>query len=186
MRKLFDLLTRKEKGILGILVLLVIGAVCVFLFVGISPKRSFVQAEEGKKGVEEELVATRIKRDRTADEWESWQNARQDFQRIKEDYLYGVKDALPLMRADVQHLLLKENIRVPQIQYEYEDFKNENIRLIRFSFTVRGSYYQLKSLIREIETLPHFLVLGKIDFIDIQSRTGILTLRIHLLGYHNA
>jgi Tfp pilus assembly protein PilO len=185
MRKLFDLLTRKEKSILGILFILVLGALCLLLFVGISQKRSFTRAEQGKTELQRELASAQKKRDGMAEEWELWKAAGQDYQKIKEEYLYQAKDALPLMRADVERILQKARVRVPQIRYEYEEFEEEHIQLIRFTFSIRGTYSRLKSFVHEIETFPKLIVMEKIDFVDIQPQSGFLTLRIHLVGYHD-
>jgi len=57
---------------------------------------------------------------------------------------------------------------------------------VMVSFNFKGSYFSLKRFLSSVEEFPKFLIIEKIDFINIETQSGILGLRILLAGYYES
>jgi len=54
------------------------------------------------------------------------------------------------------------------------------------SFDIKGSYLSLKRFIHSVEEFPKFLLIEKIDFLNIDARGNVLELRVVLAGYYES
>ena len=69
-------------------------------------------------------------------------------------------------------------------RHMYFDLKDETIEKVNVTFNFRGTYDALKRFLHSMEKFPKFLFIEKIDFLNIDPERGILTLKIHVAGYH--
>jgi Tfp pilus assembly protein PilO len=51
------------------------------------------------------------------------------------------------------------------------------------TFQISGPYALIKRFVYEVEHFPRFLIVEKVDFVDIQRQSGALKLKITLAGY---
>jgi hypothetical protein len=71
-------------------------------------------------------------------------------------------------------------------RYGYVEFKGETIKKINVTFDIKGSYLSLKRFIHSVEEFPKFLLIEKIDFLNIDARGNVLELRVVLAGYYES
>ncbi len=88
------------------------------------------------------------------------------------------------MRIDIQRILTQARIPSSQKKYNYTEYTKEKINKMSLSFNVRGTYQSLKKFIQAVEEFPKFLIVEKIDFLDIDAAGGVLELKIVLAGYY--
>jgi Tfp pilus assembly protein PilO len=186
MREIFSLLEEKEKKALRILSVLLVLALLFLLGVSFPQKRSYFRATsllESKQGEYEHFRGETLEKE---SEIRLWQDATRDIDDLKKSHFYSGKDAIKQMRIDIERILSQGRIPATQKRYHYTEFENESIKKMTLSFSVRGSYQSLKMFIQSMEEFPKFLLVEKIDFLDIDSRSGILELKIILAGYYES
>lgn len=184
MREIFSLLEEKEKRALKILSALLVLTLFFLLGVSFPQKRSYFRATsllESKQGEYEHFHRETIGKE---SEIRLWQEATGDIEDLKKSHFYSGKDAIKKMRVDIERILSQGRIPATQKRYYYAEFANETIKKMTVSFNVRGSYQSLKMFIQSVEEFPRFLLVEKIDFLDIDSRSGMLELKIILAGYY--
>ncbi|MGD8534396.1 MAG: hypothetical protein PVF66_01000 [Candidatus Aminicenantes bacterium] len=186
MIELFNLFEEKEKKALRVVGVLLGVAMLFLLLVSFPQKRSSIRAHsrlESKQGEYQHFNSVTLKKE---DEWRQWQEAYRDIDELKKSHFYSGKDAVKKMRLDIQRILSQARIPSTQKKYNYTEFKRENIKKMSMSFNVRGTYQSLKGLIQLVEEFPKFLIVEKIDFLDIDVRSSILELKIVLAGYYES
>ena len=157
----------------------------LFLFVvALGEKRSHYESLDNlafKRESAKEIEKTR--QDKNT-EWLKWQKTLDDMKALKEKYFYKEEEGIsPLMR-DTQQILNNARIRVSQKRYDYADIVEGMYRIVRITFETTGSYTALKKFVHSVETFPRFLVVQKIDFLDVDPFSGGLKVQIALLGYY--
>jgi hypothetical protein len=60
------------------------------------------------------------------------------------------------------------------------------IKKVSATFNLRGSYVSLKRFIHTVEEFPKFLLIERIDFLDIDTARDALVLRVVLAGYYES
>ena len=88
------------------------------------------------------------------------------------------------LRTDLQHILDTSRIQYGRIKFDYVFFEKEKIQQVNVEFTVTGRYMSLKNFIHAVESFPKFLVIERIDFLDIDPQGLGIKLKIQLAGYH--
>ena len=114
-----------------------------------------------------------------------WQEARRDMEDVGEKYFYKEKDGFNQLRIDLEQILSEARMRVlGRKKYEYVEYEQERVNKVNISFNQSGSYMALKQFIDTVERFPKFLVIEKIEFLDIDPAWGDLELRVTLAGYY--
>ncbi len=186
MREIFSLLEEKEKRALRILSVLLVLALLFLLGISFPQKRGYFRATsllESKQGEYEHFHGETLEKE---SEIRLWQDASRDIDDLKKSHFYTGKDAIRQMRVDIERILSQGRIPATQKRYHYTEFANESIKKMTVSFNIRGSYQSLKMFIKSVEEFPKFLLVEKIDFLDIDSRSGMLELKIILAGYYES
>lgn len=186
MREIFSLLEEKERKTLRVLSVFLVGAALFLILASFPQKRSYVKTLtqlEDKQSEYQHFSGITVQKD---NEWRQWQEAYQDIVELKKSHFYSGKDAVKQMRLDIQRLLSRARIPSSQKKYNYIEFKQEKIKKMNVSFNIRGTYQSLKRFIQSVEEFPKFLIVEKIDFLDIDSAGSVLELKIVLAGYYES
>jgi len=188
MKKIFDLLDDKEKKTLSVLCVLIAGVVLFLLLISLSQKRSYFNALSShtvKQKNYEQLNKAKIEK---KGEWIRWQEARRDMDELKKKYFYDDdKEGFEQLRLDLEQLLNKARINVSsRKKYDYVEFKGETIKKVNVTFDIKGSYLSLKRFIHSVEEFPKFLLIEKVDFLNIDAGGNVLELRVVLAGYYES
>lgn len=184
MKDLIDLLNKKERKVLRWLTLVTFAAL-LFCFFGTASRRGhYLQMKDQLSTKEKNYQKLQEERISKKKEWVRWKEAQDDINGLKKEYFYRGKRGINLLRIDLQKIFTTTGVRVSQIKYEYVGFKNEPITKVRVSFEVAGSYPTLKNFIHVVEEFQKFLVIEKIDFVDLKAQGSGLTLRMGLAGYY--
>ncbi len=188
MKKIFDLLDDKEKKTLIVLCVMIAGVVLFLLLISLSQRRSYFNALSShtvKQRDYEQLNKTKIEKE---GEWIRWQEARGDMDELEKKYFYnGDKEGFERLRLDLEQLLNKARINVSsRKRYNYVEFKGETIKKVSVTFDIKGSYLSLKRFINSVEEFPKFLLIEKIDFLNIDAGGNVLELRVVLAGYYES
>lgn len=118
-------------------------------------------------------------------EWSQWDEARRALVDLESDYFYRGKDSINQLRLDLRKIIQATGIRVvSDLIFDYADWEEENLKRVRVNFTMSGSYMVLKRFIHQIEILPKFLMVERIDFRDIDTQSGRIELSVVLAGYY--
>ena len=186
MKELFSIFDQREKKTLTLLSLLV---VIVFLFLvvfALGEKRSYFSSLDYLTSAKERLEeANQIAKEKK-EEWLSWEEAKQDIQKIGEKYFYKDNDVFRQIRVDLQKIFQKSGMAISQLKYDYAQLKTGRVKKIAVSFNLKGSYYSLKKFLNSVETFPKFLMVERIDFLNISSGGNELELRVSLVGYYDS
>lgn len=184
MRELFNRLEENEKKVLRFLGVLLIVSVLFLVLLSFPQKRSSTRALsrlESKQGEYQHFNGITQEK---ANEWRLWQGAYRDIDELKKSHFYSGKDAVKQMRVDIQRILTQARIPSSQKKYNYTEYTKEKISKMSLSFNVRGTYQSVKGFIQTVEEFPKFLIVEKIDFLDIDAAGSVLELKIVLAGYY--
>lgn len=184
MNGIFELLDRKDRKIIGLLLLFLIFALFYLFVVAFGAKRSYDKSlndlavrKEGARKSE------KTKQEKNA-EWLKWQRTLEDMKELKEKYFYKEEEGIsPLMR-DTQQILNSARMRVSQKRYDYADLDEGTYRIVRVTFETTNSYTDLKKFIHSVEEFPRFLTVQRIDFLDVDSLSGGVKVKVALVAYY--
>ncbi len=186
MKELFDLLNETEKKIILALAALA-AAAALFFFLGSLPqKRVYGRAQSSLKPTEARYDQASQKSLEKKEEWLRWQQAREDMEELEKDYFYEEKDVTPQLRLDLERIFSEAGVNISRLKYNYSEFKKENIGKVNVAFNLTGSYASLKKFIHTVEKFPKFLVLEKIDFLDVNPARQTVELKVTLAGYYGS
>lgn len=184
MNGIFELFERRDRRILGGLCLFLVLAFFYFFLVALGAKRSYHESLDllaDKKERARKIQKTRKEKNA---EWLKWHKTLRDIEELKAGYFYREEEGIsPLMR-DTDKILKAAGIRVSQKRYDYADLKEGLYRIVRVTFETAGSYRSLKKFIHSVEAFPRFLVVQKIDFLDVDPFSGGLKVRVALVAYY--
>ncbi len=186
MKELFSIFDQREKKTLTLLSLLV---VIVFLFLvvfALGEKRSYFRNLDYLTSAKEKLEEANQKAKEKKEEWLSWEEAKQDIQKIGEKYFYKDNDVFRQIRVDLKKIFQKSGLAISQLKYDYAQLKTGRVKKVGVSFNLKGSYYSLKKFLNSVETFPKFFMIERIDFLNISSGGTELELRISLVGYYDS
>jgi hypothetical protein len=182
-KDMIDLLSPFDRKTALVLGLLALSSVVFFLMVPLNKKNAYAEYQQTTTRNERRL--TRLESDRTERGMQvnQWQQTEKDFQTLGDSYVY--KKAMPMeMRLDVEKILRDNGIKTPPIDYEYEDFPDEGFKRVQMGFAITAPYYGLRKVIHAFETFPKFLVLERLEFLDIDDRGVSIRVRLRLAGYY--
>jgi len=184
MKRIVDLLDRTERRILGLLCVLVVAALLFHSLFALGEKRANSRLKEtllaGEKNLEEMLAINREKNR----EWERWEEARRDIEQLRRERFYREEGDINQLRMDLQKIFSEAGVRVSQISFGYNVVEEERIKKVTISFGISGSYLSLKRFLLAVENHPEFLVIERIDFLEIDARGGRLGLKLEMAGYY--
>jgi Tfp pilus assembly protein PilO len=184
MKEAVNLFQPKERQRLFLLAAL-IGIVALFYFFGAANvKRAYRKSIVRLDEITKSISAAEESRAQKAAEWDDWQQAYRDMEDLKENYFYSGQDWMKKIRIDLQRILEQSRIRHTHKTYQYAHFEKERMSKGTVEFSVTGSYNQLKDFIHSVERFPRFLMIERIDFVDIDPQGLGIKLKILLAGYH--
>jgi cell division protein FtsB len=184
MNEIFDLMRQKERKALLVLLLLLAAALLFYIFIARDLKGSYTQAEEGLASKREAFQRLDAERKDQKLEWRQWQQASKDIDKLRNRYFYSPDAIAQDMRRDIARIFQGADIPVPDIRYSYTEHGDQKIASGIATFQISGPYVQIKRFIFRVEKFPKFLILEKIDFVDISQAAGVLKLKITLAGYY--
>jgi Tfp pilus assembly protein PilO len=184
MNEIFELLDRKERSILGVLCLFLVLALLFLFVVALGEKRTFSGSLDRLASTKESAQEMEILRRAKNAEWLKWQKTLSDIEELKEKRFYRKEEGIaPLMR-DTRRILNSTRIRVSQKKYDYANLKEGTYRVVKITFEITGSYTALKKFIHSVESFSRFLMVQRIDFLDVDPISGGLRVRMTLAGYY--
>lgn len=184
MRELFNLLEKKELRILWIMGFLLGLSFLFLVFIARGERNNYFNSQIQLRSIQKSAEKAENESREKKIEWLQWKDVQTDYKELRTKYIYRGKDALKNIRLDLQAILIETGVNYSQINYAYNFDEDTNISEVTITFNMKGSYMSLKKMIHEVEQFPRFLALEKISFSDIDSQTGILTLKISLTGYY--
>jgi Tfp pilus assembly protein PilO len=184
MRDLFSFFTQKERRILGILCLLMGLALIFYVFVAGGQKRSYTRSIDILASAERDLNSARSNTAQIAAEREMWEQAQKDMQALREEYFYSEMEWGKVLRLDLERILDESRIQHSRKKFDYAIFEKERVQKVLLDFSVTGRYDSLKKFIHAVENFPKFLMIERIDFLDIDPQGRGIKLRIQLAGYY--
>ncbi len=183
MKEIFNLLDNREKRGLRFLGIFLLVVVLFFLLISLPQKRSYLNALSSLTDKQASYMQLKKVSQEKEREWLNWQEAFNDMEELKTEYFYNEKDVVIQLRLDLEQIFNETRFRVSQIRFDYSEFEKEKIKKVRASFNIRGTYLLLKRFIHTVEKFPKFLMIEKIDFLEIDAGGRMLELKIILAGY---
>lgn len=183
MKEIFNLLDDREKRGLRFLGILLIGVVLFLLLISLPQKRSYLNTLTSLNDKQASYIQLNKVSQEKKREWLNWQEAFDDMEELKTEYFYNEEDVIKQLRLDLEQIFNEAQFRVSQIRFDYSEFKKEKIKKVSASFDIRGTYLSLKRFINTVEKFPKFLMIEKIDFLEIDAGGRVLKLKIILAGY---
>ena len=184
MRELFNLLEKKERRVLWVMGILMGLSLIFLVFIAQGEKNSYFNSQTELTSMQKSAEKAKNESREKKIEWIQWKEAQTDFKKLSKRYVYKGEDALKNIRLDLQAILNVTGVEYSQIKYSYDYNEEAKINEVTITFNMKGSYLALKKFIHEVEQFPRFLALERITFSDIDSQTGVLTLKISLDGYY--
>lgn len=75
------------------------------------------------------------------------------------------RSALPEIVGTLSHMAKQHRLVVPEMTYQNEVLKIQNLSRITISFGVRGSYANIRTFIRALETSDYFFIIEDLDLL---------------------
>jgi len=184
MHVMFNLLDEKERRVLaGLVSLVFLGLIFLFVF-GFRQKMAYTRSANSLSRLRRELKTIAVSSKERQVEWQKWEQTQLDIEELKENYFYSEKDGIVQLRRDLQKIFRESRIRASDKRYEYSPVKKaEGIKAVRVRFQTFSSYNDLKKFIHSVEIFPKFLLLDKIDFMDVDSSGGGIKLNVSITGF---
>lgn len=183
MKNIFNFISQKERRILGLLCLILGLALFFYVFFALGIKRSYTRSVDLLSVVQRDFQTAETSTAQKTTESQKWELAQQDILELRGTYFYSDLEWREL-RMDLQRILETSGIQHSKKKFGYAVFEKEEIRKVIVDFTITGRYVSLKNFIHAVESFQKFLMIEKIDFLDIDPQGRGITLRIQLAGYH--
>ncbi len=184
MKELFNLLRQKDRKILGFFCLLLLISFSFYFFIARGMRNSYLSFLDELKLQRESFSQTQMDRDDQKILWLKWNEALKDMDDLRDKYFYKEGTVVQSLLQDLDAIFKKGRVQTSRKKYDYAEFKDENIKKVVASFEIAGPYVVLRQFIDAVESFPKFLLIEKIDFVDIDSQTGELKLKLSLAGYY--
>lgn len=184
MRELFSLLEPRQKRILAWAAGVLAAAVLflVFAFLG-SPRRLERRSAEVRIQSRQWEMADAERTARRA-EVARWKEARRDIETLRKERFFAEEEGVNALRLDLQKIFTRAGLRSPETKFDYAPLEKEKARKVSITFNFEGSYGRLKEFLAEVEKEDRFLFLERIIFMNIDSGTGNLLLKMTLAAYY--
>lgn len=184
MKEIFSLLRQKERNFLGVLCLLLLVALTFYIFFGRGMKGSSIRAQNALANKQKQFKTVNAEKEMQEKEWGKWQQTVLDLDELSNTYFYKRTNISQEFRKDIEEIFTETGIATPPIRYEYQEKTLEKIDKATATFNITGPYPLLKNFVYIVENFPKFLIVERIDFMDINTQAGSLNLKIVLVGYY--
>lgn len=187
MKELIDRLEAKERRALALVCIFLFAAVVFYAAFAIHQKKAYFRSVESIPLRQKEYEKSLEQNKTLKAEWLRWDEARRDIPKIEKAYFYKEENVANDVRLDLRKIFQASKVRcVSDLRFEYREGKKEATNRVGVRFTLAGTYFALKRFIFEVERLPKFLMIEKIDFGDVASQGGEIELVIVLAGYYES
>ena len=185
MKELFDLLDAKERQLLVLLCILLSAVLVFHSAFALKEKRTYFRSVKSLPIQEKEFERIREQTSEKKREWVMWDEARRDSVEIGTKYFYREDKNINELRQDLRRIFQNAQVQIlSDLRFEYDEFQDSEMKIVKVSFTMAGPYFSLKKLIHQVEMHPKFLMIERIDFMNINTQSGRIELRIELAGYY--
>jgi hypothetical protein len=184
MKNIFSFITQKERKILGLLCIILGVVLFSYIFFTLGVKRAYTRSENLLSSVQRNFQTAEKSLAQKMTEGQKWELAQQDILELRDTYFYSGLEWVKELRLDLQRILDASGIQHSKKTFNYSVFEKEEIRQVIVDFTITGRYVALKNFIHSVESLQKFLMIEKIDFLDIDPQGLGIKLKIQLAGYH--
>jgi hypothetical protein len=185
MNVMFSLFDEKDRKILAGLVFLAVMGLSVLFVFGFRQRVVYSRSVDSLSRLRVELKAVATASNEKMTEWQKWEQTQLDIEELRENYFYDEADGIVQLRRDLQKILRESRIHAADKRYEYFPVKRvEGMKGVRVRFQTFSSYNDLKKFIHSVELFPKFLLLDKIEFMDVDSSGGGIKLTVSLTGYY--
>lgn len=187
MKELFDFLEAKERQFLAALCILLAVVLIFFSGFALKEKRAYFRSVQMLPSRQTEYERVREQNIDKKRERMMWDEAHEDLIQIEGKYFYREDENINELREDLRKILRNAQIRITSdLRFEYSEFQGNEMKTVRVSFIMTGFYFALKKLLYSIEQYPKFIMVERIDFLDIDTQSGMIELRIELVGYYES
>jgi hypothetical protein len=183
MNEIFELLRQKERRILAVLCLFLALALLFYVFIARGMKDSYTRDQNRLAVQARSFQTTDADRQEKKTAWRRWRLALKDMEELRSEYFYEGETISQDMRRDIVAIFQETGIPVPDIRYVYSEGTDRQLGGATATFQISGPYALIKRFVYEVEHFPRFLIVEKVDFVDIQRQSGALKLKITLAGY---
>ncbi len=115
-------------------------------------------------------------------ELEQIKHAQNELLRFRERL--PTRDALPEIVATLSQMAKQNHLTVPEITYQNETLKNQNLSRMSISFGLRGSYHNIRAFIQSLETADHFFIIEDLDLLKSSTvRNSSIFLKLQVALY---
>lgn len=184
MKNIFDFFTEKERKVLGLFCLILGLALFFYVFFALGTKRSYSRSLDILAAVQRDYSNAERSKSQKAEESQKWTQAQDDILELRETYFYFDAEWVKELRTDLQRILESSRIQHSRKKFDYAFFEKEGIQKVIVDFTITGRYAALKNFIHAVESFQKFLMIERIDFLDIDPNERGIKLKILLAGYH--
>jgi len=184
MNELMDVLESRQRRALVLLGVLLTAAF-FFLVVGSGRQRRFYIRSASELTAQQTAYDLKIAGETELVTWERWEATLRDMEELKEEFFYPQGEGIEALRNDLKQILDRAGLRVSHIKYDYIPLEKENMLQVRLTFRLTGFYVDLKKFIHGIESFPGAMAIEQIDFVDIDTQTGKIDIKIIVAGYYD-
>ena len=184
MNEIFEQLRQKERRILVVLCLLLSLALLFYVFIARGMKESYTQDQDRLAVQARNFQTVDAVRQEKKAEWRRWRLALKDMEGLRTEYFYAGETISQDMRRDFVEIFQEVGIPVPDIRYTYSEGTDRQLGGTTATFQISGPYALIKRFIYAVELFPKFLIVEKVDFVDVQRQSGALKLKVTLAGYY--
>lgn len=186
MKELFSILKKNERRVIVLLCLALVVPLVFYFLIARGEQNDYVHSLESLSVNKANLEQLTDDKNQKETEWFRWQEAEQDIAEIQEKYYYKDNDVFERIRVNLRDILGKAAISVSRLKYDYAEMQKGNVKKVIVNFELKGAYRSLKKFMNHVESFPKFLIIEKIDFLNIESESGLLELRITVTGYYES
>jgi len=184
MNAIFNVLNGKERRTLGRLALAAGLVIALGSIMATRQRSGWLEASGSMASAETDLRKAEESLAQAKAEWLRWQQARRDLVSLRESYFYDERTGVTSLMQDLQLIFKQAGARVSQIGYAYDNIAKGRYGRIVVDFSYAGSYESFKKFLSTVERFPKFLAVEKIDFQNVRTAAGPLSLRITMAGYY--
>jgi hypothetical protein len=187
MKELFDFLEAKERQFLVMLSILLAGVLIFYSGFALKEKRGYFRSVDILSSQQTDYERIKEQNSEKKRAWMMWDEARRDIAEIETEYFYREEENVNELREDLRKIFQNSKIRMTSdLRFEYSEFEGREMKTVKVSFTMTGFYFALKRLLHSIERYPKFIMVERIDFMDIDPQSGMIELRIELVGFYES
>lgn len=180
---MINLLSPAGRKTALVLSLSTLAAGIFFLSVPLKKRTAYYRSRQSSQQIEQRLSKLEKDREANLEKLSRWQEVQSEILKLRDTYIYH-KGMPTELRLDLEKILRDIGLRTPPLEYVYEDYPDQGFRKIQMSFAISGSYTQVRKIIHAIETFPKFLILERVEFIDIDNQGVSIRLRLKMAGFY--